>query len=139
MIYRFPLVGILGLLIVPMSIGCSSGKLAMYPVTGQVLVDKKAAPGVMVIFCPVEGSEAAKKQRPVGNTDADGKFHLTTLRPNDGAPLGQYKVLVQWADGASGGGADRLGGRYMNLEKTPLTATVSKDSLELPPFELSSK
>jgi len=129
--------------------GCGDDRLGTYAVTGTVLVDKKPADGAMVIFCPVSGSDELMKQRPFGFAGPDGKFELTTFDKGDGLPAGQYKILIQWPAAvggdqrdASGGrpmGPDRLRGRYMNLERTPFSATIESGSNELPPFELLSK
>ncbi len=128
--------------------GCGDGKIARYPVHGSVNVDGQPAEGVMLIFCPVAGSEELQKTRPTGATGPDGKFELTTLGDNDGAPAGEYKVIAQWL-GKLGkdkfgrtiveGDVDKLKGRYMNLEKSELKATVNKGATDLPPFELKSK
>ncbi|HMO87155.1 MAG TPA: hypothetical protein PKC18_19780, partial [Lacipirellulaceae bacterium] len=80
-------------------------------------------------------------------TGPDGKFELTTLNKADGSPSGEYKVLAQWPAQGSGDsrggersmGPDRLRGRYMNLETTPLTAKIENGPAELPPFELKSR
>jgi hypothetical protein len=130
----------------PLFTGCGDGKLPLYPVTGTIMVDGKPADGAMVIFCPLESSSPElRKERPFGTTGPDGKFKLTTFLQDDGIPLGEYKVLVQWIpagaayDERAGGGADRLRGRYMNLEKTPLQTTITKEALELPPFDLKTR
>jgi len=127
-------------------LGCGDGKIVRYPVTGTVKVDGKPVTGAMVVLCPVEGPEELMRERPVGSTGPDGKFLLTTLEKDDGAPAGQYKVLVQWLSGApqgdvdrGGGPVDRLRGKYFNLERTPLTATISEGPTDLPPFELMSR
>jgi hypothetical protein len=126
--------------------GCGDGKLPLYPVTGTVLVDSKPAEGAMVIFCPVEGASSPEllRERPFGNTGPDGKFLVTTFLKDDGIPVGQYKVLVQWnAPGAAyderSGNRDRLRGKYMNLQNTPLTAEITEETLELPPFDLKTR
>jgi hypothetical protein len=72
-----------------------------------------------------------------------------TFDPGDGAPAGDYKVLIQWpapvsAEAARGGGRaavgpDRLRGKYFNLDKTTLAATVQEQANELSPFELQSR
>jgi hypothetical protein len=146
---RSLLAGLLGLLALAASTGCGSGKLPLYRVSGTVQVDGKPAPGAMVIFCPTDGSEEVKKHRPFGITGPDGRFELTTFQKADGAPSANYKILVQWLGGGSkpvddgrGGiilGPDHLRGRYMNLEQSQLTATVSDDDIDLPPFQLKSK
>jgi hypothetical protein len=130
--------------------GCGEAKLPLYPVTGTVLVDGKPAAGARVIFCPIETSSTElQKERPLGTTGPDGKFQLTTFLKDDGVPAGEFKVLVQWLggpptpeqqrDGYGGGGSDRLRGKYMKLDSTPLTATITEDTTELPPFELTSQ
>ena len=125
--------------------GCGDGKLPLYPVTGSVLVDGKPAGGAMVILCPIEASSPElQKERPFGTTGPDGKFKLTTFLKDDGVPLGEYKVLVQWvAAGAAyderSGNSDRLRGKYMNLENTPLTASITEETVELPAFDLKTR
>jgi hypothetical protein len=130
--------------------GCGSGQFATYPVTGTVLVDGQPADGAMVIFVPTSTDPKAERKRPFGIADAQGRFGLTTSEPGDGAAAGEYKVLVQWpaprheSNDQRGGrrgasGPDRLQGRYFNLEKAALTATVEEQATELPPFELRSR
>lgn len=123
--------------------GCGGGKLATYSVTGTVKVDSKPTEGAMVIFCPIDGSEELLKLRPFGITGPDGKYQVTTFDQADGAPAGNYKLIIQWpartgGDQGIGSGPDRLRGRYMNLERSQLTAKV-EGAIELPAFELTSK
>jgi hypothetical protein len=126
-------------------VGCGDKGIPCNPVHGSVLVDGKPADGAMVIFCPVGGSEQVQKTRPFGFTESDGKFELLTVKKADGAPAGDYKVLVQWPAKSSSNdpnsrsmGGDRLQGRYMNLEKSQITVTVKQGSNDFPPFELKS-
>jgi hypothetical protein len=126
--------------------GCGGdGKVARYPVNGSVNIDGKPTAGVMLIFCPTDGSPEVQKLRPSGFTNPDGKFQLISITPNDGAPAAHYKVLIQWPAGSpSGGGtirngADRLRGRYMNLENSPFTVEIKPGTNDLPPFDVKSK
>jgi hypothetical protein len=130
--------------------GCRKGGVATYPVAGSVKIDGRPADGAMVVFVPTATSTQAERKRPFGVADAEGRFRLTTFVQDDGAPAGQYKVLVQWpapnqqADDQRSGrrgalGPDRLGGKYFNLENSTLTAKVEEQSNELPPFELKSR
>jgi hypothetical protein len=126
--------------------GCGDGKIGRNKINGSVNVDGKPTGGVMVIFCPVGGSPELQKMRPFGFTGNDGKFELTSVEKGDGAPEGQYKVLMQWpgtsGDARDGGGTmgpDKLKGRYMNLEKSQFTVDVEPGTNDLPPFELKSK
>jgi hypothetical protein len=128
--------------------GCGDGKLKRYPVHGSVTVDGKPADSAMVIFCPVNPVPELEKLRPSGKADSTGTFTLMTFDEGDGAPAGDYKVLVKWPapaqvdarEGRGGApGPDRLRGKYYNLDNTPLTAKVEAQSNELPPFDLKSK
>lgn len=129
------------------TVGCGDGKLAVHPIQGIVKVDGKPAGGAMIFLCPVGGSAQLQHERPYATAGQDGKFSLTTFVKDDGAPVGEYKVLVQWigppkpgADRDRGEGSpDRLRGKYMNLENTPLTASITKSTTELPPLELKSQ
>jgi len=132
--------------------GCGKGRIPTYVVTGAVMVDDRPAEGAMVIFCPVDSSNnEVANLRPFGVTGPGGKFTLITFDPGDGAPAGEYKVLVKWPaqtsederdagpPGAVRNGPDRLKNKYYNLETSPLKATVKKQSNELTPFNLKSK
>jgi hypothetical protein len=142
-------IGLLALVALVAANGCGDGKITRYPVTGTVLVDGQPAEGAMVIFCPVGGTEEFQRERPFGTTDASGKYELRTFVPGDGAPEGNYKVMVRWLaagsesqttdrDRGAGGSPDRLKGRYFNLETSGLTATVD-GATEVPPFDLKSQ
>jgi hypothetical protein len=128
--------------------GCGDGRLKRYPVTGSVVIDGKPAEGAIVAFCPVNPSGELEHLRPAGRTDGSGRFELTTYDSGDGAPAGEYKVLVKWPapepandrDGRPGAlGPDRLKGKYYDLEKTPFAATIEEQANELAPFELKSR
>jgi hypothetical protein len=128
------------------SAGCGGdGKVPRSPVIGSVNIDGKPTAGVMLIFCPTDGSPEVQKLRPSGMTGPDGKFQLISITPNDGAPPAHYKVLIQWpsgtpgASGRVGTGEDRLHGRYMNLDKSPFTVEIKPGMNDLPPFEVKSK
>jgi hypothetical protein len=129
--------------------GCGDGKIARNQVRGVVKVDGQPAAGVMIILCPQgDGPPEFQKARPMGLSQKDGTFFVNTFGGGDGAPAGQYKVLMSWAappakggadrDGGPAPGADRFQGRYNNLEKTPFTVDVKSGTNELPPFELKS-
>jgi hypothetical protein len=115
-----------------------------------VTVDGKPAEGAIVVFCPVSGSEQFSRERPMGVADSSGKFELTTFIAKDGAPSGEYKVMIRWpaakkAPAANedpdriSGGFDRLKGRYLNPDQSGLTAKVADAPTEVPAFELKSK
>ena len=72
-------------------LGCGAAKLPTIPVTGTVLVDDKPMEGVKVVFSPAAGSSG---QSASGQTDAEGKYSLTTVDTGDGALAGDYQVAI---------------------------------------------
>ncbi len=56
--------------------------------SGVVLLDDKPVAGAAVVFVPNEGGRPAH-----GETDANGRFQLTTFRERDGALLGRHAIL----------------------------------------------
>src|SRR6185312_4564325 len=82
-------------------VSCSQSKgpprKACYPVKGQLTVRGQPAEGAVIMFQP-EG--ANPDEWPVGypraTVGADGKFEVATYGDNDGAPAGDYKVLINW-------------------------------------------
>jgi hypothetical protein len=125
--------------------GCGNdGRLDVYPVTGTVTQKGQPIQGAKVVFFGQEEHlKAAGVPIPEGETDASGKFALKTYEEGDGAPAGTYKVSISWMevvrpseDPEATVEQDRLKGRYVDPEKSGLTATVAEDDTELPPFEL---
>ena len=123
---------------------CGSDELPLYPVRGQVFFSGKPAGNAAVVFHPVDSETELVLLRPRAVTDMDGYFQLRTYRIDDGAPLGDYKVTVEWT-GAKTDEEERydasprpdlLDGRYNDPQTTSLTATVKKGENKLSPFEL---
>ncbi|TWT48914.1 hypothetical protein Pla111_06910 [Botrimarina hoheduenensis] len=128
---------------VTMLLGCGDGKIRRYPVSGSVQVGGKPAAGARVIFCPVGGSEAFQKERPSGVTGPDGSFILTTFLKDDGAPAGDYQVMVVGGGSRGKRGNDddatsppRIDRKYAKPAESGLTATVPAEATTLPPFQL---
>jgi len=129
----------LGLCLVLVS--CSKyGAHPPFPTTGQVLVNGQPANGARVVFHHL-GDWGAKSIVPQGVTGEDGRFTLTTYEVGDGAPAGDYKVVVEWPAYRKGRnvGPDRLAGKFAKQESSGLTAHVNEGPTELPPFELKAK
>ena len=80
----------LGLLIIPClsTIGCSDGRSARVPVSGQVLIDGVPLQYGYVRFVP-KGSRASG-----GKIDKNGRYTLTCFEPGDGAVVGKHLVEV---------------------------------------------
>jgi hypothetical protein len=118
-------------------------KKVCYPVKGQVFAGSQPAAGAMVIFHP-DGStpDDWPDGFPRAQVRADGSFEVGTYADNDGAPAGQYTVLITWTQGANSEDSedtqmiDRLKGRYSDPTKSQLKATVNSGPTELPPIRL---
>ncbi len=123
------------------SAGCGSNGL--YPVSGKVLHDGEPAVGATVTFVRKGVTDPLKEPTPQGVVGEDGTFTLSGPG-GDGAPPGEYVVLVEWKEGAGSkrgrapalSAPDRLKKKYLDPNKPQLTATVEAKSNTLPPFEV---
>jgi len=72
-------------------LGCSPSGPVIVPVKGVVTLDGSPVAKASVMFQPVDGGNPA-----IGETDADGKFSLTTQleKPREGAIVGEHIVTV---------------------------------------------
>jgi hypothetical protein len=115
-----------------------------FPVWGKVLYDGRPAAGALVYFHPKAGTTSARGAVAQGVVGDDGTFTLAGPE-GDGAPPGEYAVLVEWKQGAgtTPGRApaltapDRFHGRYLDPNSPLLTAEVKAAKNRLPPFELN--
>jgi hypothetical protein len=71
--------------------GCGGNpvKVKLAPVSGTIKYQGQPVADANVIFIPADGPRAS------GTTDAEGKFKLMTLAPDDGATLGDNVVLIE--------------------------------------------
>jgi hypothetical protein len=116
------------LLLVPMLAGC--GGSGIHPVEGQV-VWKDGTPATDLAGSLIMFESAEKQTSSRGQIEADGSFHLTTEKENDGAPLGEHTVLIIEVGRQSIGGPDgtniapaKVDTRYMTPATSDLKATV---------------
>ncbi len=139
--------------------GCKKKtRLTVSPVHGRVTYNGQGVPRATVIFQPVaDASEGAKKLRPFGDTDDQGKFEMKTYVRGDGAPPGKYRVSIIGIGSFSTGGAgkDKPGGepenaspvvnlnipsaaakKYGEADTSGIEVTVQEGENNLPPFEL---
>ena len=123
--------------------GCSADS-QLHPVRGRVLCNGEPAVGARVIFHP-KNDPTLQGAHPAGVVTADGSFTLTTYKPGDGAPVGDYIVAVTWPDDAAKTGNhgskhsdnDRLHGKYSDPAKPLLQAQVVAGDNDLPAFDLN--
>lgn len=70
--------------------GCSDGRPPLYPVSGTVAFES----GDPVRNASIEFVPDSPAPSPRGRIDAQGRFSLGTYETNDGAPAGEYRVVV---------------------------------------------
>ncbi len=136
---------VIGCLLMLVAAGCGGEPLPKrYPVVGRVLVDGKPAADATVVFHPLVPVDVALPQ-PIGFTDAQGNFALTTIDSRDGAPPGDYAITVQWLAQRNTGeevvrdGRSLLPPRYGSPEKSDLKFTVVDADNTVPTLELKSR
>jgi hypothetical protein len=133
---RMLLVSLLGLA-AGTALSCSSGDgIRRHQVRGQVLYNGQALKGAMVVLYPL-GDYPAKLQKPVAYSDAEGRFVMSTDKPGDGVPLGQYAVTVECRERTYSGaekvkGGNLLPAHYSKPETSGLRCEVKEGENELP-------
>jgi hypothetical protein len=126
-------------------------------VSARVTLDGQAAAGVDVRLIPLDKTNFKLGETPVGRTDAEGRVKFTTYYSDDGAPKGDYEVVIAYPDqpgddpsgdetsaaiaagkAKKAGTTKRFPSIYQDAKKSGLKAKVEQAG-ELPAFELSSK
>lgn len=75
--------------------GCnSSNGVTLFPVEGELRLNGQPLAGAHVVFHPLQSTAKVPPAR--AQTDASGKFKLTTFQTEDGAPAGTYSVTVEY-------------------------------------------
>lgn len=105
----------------------SSTSAAAQPVTGSVLYNGAAPEGAVVLLHPVSPGSTV---RPKGLVKSNGTFQLTTYQPGDGAPVGRYKLTVEWNKFIQKGGEpvegpNVLPEKYSQPQTSPVSVTVT--------------
>lgn len=119
-------------------LGCGENWQAeTHPAGGQLRVNGEPAAGAVVELHSKSEAVDVRNSRPWAIVQADGSYTLSTYESGDGAPIGQYVVVVRWPPDVSQPSlADRLGGAYARPEKSLWTVTVGEGENELPPIEI---
>jgi hypothetical protein len=118
------------------SCGTSGSKL--HPVRGAVLYQDQPAAGAVVVFQPL--NSGPESVAPSGTAGPDGTFFLRTLPQGDGAPAGEYVVVITWYPPDAreqDKPRNKLPVRYSNPADSPLRVTVSAGPNQLEPFRLT--
>lgn len=130
-------------------VGCDGGSWKCVPVSGSLQVGGQPAEGAQVTLVPINLGTKSELPRPTAVVEADGSFKLLTYDPSSrktypGAPPGEYKVTVTWITPLHVGEkvdqkkrpTDKLGGKYLNPERSTMKVTVNDQPTELAPIRL---
>jgi hypothetical protein len=112
----------------------TANRKPVHPVRGQLLVAGKPATGAFVFLVPIDEPPEPTDPRPRATVADDGSFDMSMYGDKDGAPAGEYTVIVMWE---GEGGYDKLKGQYNDPAKSKLRVTVKEGKNELPPFRLN--
>ena len=126
-------------------------------VVGTVLLDGKPVEGVDVRLIPLDKTNFKINETPLGRTDAAGKVRFTTYNSDDGAPKGEYEVIIAYPDqpgdepsgdetaaaiaagkAKKAGTTKRFPSIYQDAKKSGLKVVIDQSG-DLKPFDLSSK
>jgi len=129
----------------------TKGRVALHPASGQVLFRGQPLADVQVVFRPAGPEKPGLAPVPIGRTDPEGKFRLTTSVGDvgslpEGAPAGDYLVGISTPrpsdsvdflrKDAPKATPDVLRGRYADPGTSGLKATIKPRPNALEPFDL---
>jgi hypothetical protein len=117
---------------------CGGAGVKLHPVRGKVLYLDQPAEGATVVFQPVNST--GDSLMPSGTVGADGSFTLTTHPHGEGAPAGEYVILVTWLPANAReleNPKNKLPPKYASPTDSQLRATVKEGPNELEPFRLT--
>ena len=123
-----------------LTVSCSNHQRPkLYPVQGKVLYKGQPAAGARVVFHP-KGNVDPQSLCPLATVQPDGSFVLATFQPGDGAPAGEYAVVVTWPSKggakAAGGTIDRFRGAYSDPDRSPFQVRIAEGNNDLLRFDL---
>ncbi len=130
-----PLILVVALVIV----GCGDNRVKCHPVNGQVMLNGVPLDGAVVVLHPADETGKYKSIRPIGYTNAEGKFKLTTYTENDGAPEGDWIATVMMKPKDDEGSdqttsKSKLDWTFARSNTSPLKVTVKAGENTPQPF-----
>ncbi|MBC7854624.1 MAG: hypothetical protein IAF94_14425, partial [Pirellulaceae bacterium] len=111
------------------------------PVEGRILYQNQPLAEAIVVFHPLT-PPLEKVPQPIGNTNAEGRFVMTTLKSGDGAPEGEYAITVELREPRQIGeevvrdGPNLLPRQYASPKETPLRHKVVPGKNAVPEIKL---
>jgi hypothetical protein len=112
-----------------------------HPVQGKVIYQNQPLAEAMVVFHPLI-SPTERVPQPIGHTDIEGRFVITTLQSGDGAPAGEYAITIELREPRQIGeevvrdGPNLLPPKYASPQDTPLRYKVIPGKNEVPEIQV---
>jgi hypothetical protein len=126
--------------------GCGAkqdpNRLPVFPTKGQVTFQGKPATGALVVLHPKVATPQNESVRPRAYVKDDGSFELSSYESNDGAPAGDYAVVLVWpktikaANGEVGPGPNVFPPKYARPDTSPAVIKIAEGSNQLQPIIL---
>jgi tetratricopeptide (TPR) repeat protein len=118
----------------------NGGRLAVHRAQGKAEYEGKPMNNATIFLHPINIKDP-RFPKPRAVVQEDGNFLLTTYRKDDGAPVGEYKVTVQWFATVKGSDlpTNVLPPRYAKAETSDLTVRIEKGDNFLPPIHLTKR
>jgi hypothetical protein len=140
----------LGLCSIALASSCGQSKLApikgqqpVFPVSGQLMMGGEPMTDAQVFFIPIDEPAAnVSRIRPHAVVDEDGAFKVSTYGSEDGAPAGNYRVVISWRGALAGGAGDsddrpeKVPAAYRNPRTSRLKVEIAEGENALPTWEI---
>jgi hypothetical protein len=122
-----------------------SGSVPIYPAAGVVTWNGEPLAGAILVFhakTQLTGPGEEPVPAPGANSQDDGTFAVSTYKPGDGLPEGDYRVTVSCEDRRAEKAKDDdypelLPARYQNPATSGLSVSIVAGENELPAFDLT--
>lgn len=131
---------LLGLTVAFACVGCGGEdwQAATYPARGKITINGEPPAGAVVELHSTGEQPDMRNSRPWAVVQEDGSFSLSTYETGDGAPPGDYKVVVRWPpDVTQPSLVDRLSGAYSSSERSRWTVSITEGENDVPPIEIT--
>lgn len=126
------------------AVGCGAkqdpNRLPVFPASGKVTFQGQPPVGALVVLHPKVSTPQNESVRPRAYVKADGSFELSSYESNDGAPAGDYAVVVVWPkpvkspSGEASAGPNVLPPKYARPETSPAIVKIAEGSNQLNPI-----
>ncbi len=127
------------LLVLTLGCGCnshSSWQARTVPIVGTIRINGETPVGANIQFLPLGDQFDSRGSCPFGVIGEDGVFTLTTYKPNDGCPVGEFAVSIFWPT-VPGGDTDRLDEAFLTKENPLAVVNVTSSTRKLEPIDVS--